>query len=185
MSTDNTKKQPTKSDIDNTPSKKVTVAEISLNGKTWTARNLDIEIPGQSWCYNNQEANCQKHGRLYTWAAAREACQNLGNGWRLPNEQEWSDLAKSQGGFTDNRTKQKEGSPEEAYKNLRNSFNTTLAGYRYSKSSFNGLEVQGSYWTTSGGLESATVFLFHSDTETLIKNRMPKSQAISCRCIKD
>ena len=41
--------------------------------------NLNYEVEGSS-CYNNDSTNCIKHGRLYTWEAAQQACAALGEG---------------------------------------------------------------------------------------------------------
>jgi len=51
------------------------------DGNIWMAQNLNFKIEGSSWCYNNDEANGDKYGRLYTWDAANKACPK---GWRLP-----------------------------------------------------------------------------------------------------
>ena len=48
------------------------------------AENLKYKI-GDSYCYDDNPANCEKYGRLYTWDAAFEACLP---GWHLPNIEE-------------------------------------------------------------------------------------------------
>jgi uncharacterized protein (TIGR02145 family) len=55
------------------------------------AENLRYNIEG-SWCYDNDEANCQKYGRLYTWDAAKKACPA---GWHLPSRKEWRELIRA------------------------------------------------------------------------------------------
>jgi len=42
------------------------------------------------------QANCKKHGRLYTWEAAKKGCQLIG--WRLPSEEDWNSLITFAGG---------------------------------------------------------------------------------------
>nr|WP_244831644.1 hypothetical protein [Candidatus Vampirococcus lugosii] len=32
---------------------------------------------GNSWCYDDDSANCEKYGRLYNWDAAMTVCQQL------------------------------------------------------------------------------------------------------------
>jgi uncharacterized protein (TIGR02145 family) len=71
---------------------------VTIGGKKWMKKNLDIET-ADSWCYNNSADNCAKYGRLYTWAAAKSACQSIG--WRLPTRDEWGALAKAAGGTGD------------------------------------------------------------------------------------
>src|SRR5215469_17619708 len=68
------------------------------DGKQWTTQNLSVRtVP--SYCYDDAERNCRQYGRLYTWESARRACQSLGEGWRLPTNDEWRQLAKHYGGL--------------------------------------------------------------------------------------
>jgi uncharacterized protein (TIGR02145 family) len=61
------------------------------------AENLNIGTDN-SWCYDNQPANCDKYGRLYMWGTAKAACQSLGGGWKLPSSDDWDALARYVGG---------------------------------------------------------------------------------------
>ena len=68
------------------------------DGKQWTTQNLNVNTP-QSYCYEEAELNCRQYGRLYTWEAARRGCQSLGDGWRLPTDDEWRQMAQHYGGL--------------------------------------------------------------------------------------
>jgi hypothetical protein len=68
------------------------------DGKEWTTSNLNVNTPS-SYCYDDAEANCRRYGRLYTWESAQRGCQSLGNGWRLPTDDEWRQLATRYGGL--------------------------------------------------------------------------------------
>lgn len=68
------------------------------DGKVWMTENLTIKIPG-SYCYDNNDANCAKYGRLYTWKVAQDVCKLLGEGWRLPTNEGWQLLGKQYGGI--------------------------------------------------------------------------------------
>src|SRR5258706_7566555 len=74
------------------------------DGKQWMTRNLAAKTM-PSYCYEGAEQNCLRYGRLYTWESAPRACQSLGDGWRLPTDNEWRQLAKAYGrvseGFED------------------------------------------------------------------------------------
>ena len=63
------------------------------DGKLWMTENLNINIPG-SFCYDNAEQNCKQYGRLYTWQSAQEACLALGDGWRLPTNEDWQTMVR-------------------------------------------------------------------------------------------
>src|SRR5215831_15077867 len=70
------------------------------DGRQWTTGNLNVTaVP--SYCYNDSELNCRQYGRLYTWESARRGCQSLGDGWRLPTNDEWRQVAKHYGGIRD------------------------------------------------------------------------------------
>ena len=73
-------------------------AKRMLDGKLWTTENLSVPVPA-SYCYNDAEENCRRYGRLYTWDAAPRACQALGDGWRLPTNEEWRQLGTRYGGL--------------------------------------------------------------------------------------
>jgi uncharacterized protein (TIGR02145 family) len=53
------------------------------------AENLRYKTDDGCWCYDNDESNSQKYGRLYNWEAAKRACPE---GWHLPSRDEWSNL---------------------------------------------------------------------------------------------
>jgi len=68
---------------------------VSLGGLKWMTKNLNVET-AESWCYGNSPDSCAKYGRLYTWSAAKAACQSVG--MRLPTRDDWDNLAESVGG---------------------------------------------------------------------------------------
>lgn len=70
---------------------------VVLAGKTWMAEDLN-EVTPNSICWGDDDYNCQTHGRLYTFAAAKQACANLGDGWRLPTNADWKELTRAFGG---------------------------------------------------------------------------------------
>ena len=83
------------------------------DGKQWTTHNLNVDsVP--SYCYDDTELNCRRHGRLYTWDAARQGCESLGDGWRLPADDEWRQMAKHYGGVQEDS----DNSGQAAYKAL-------------------------------------------------------------------
>jgi len=58
------------------------------------AENLNYNASG-SKCYDNNESNCKKYGRLYNWSTANSACPS---GWHLPSNAEWGTLVDFAGG---------------------------------------------------------------------------------------
>jgi uncharacterized protein (TIGR02145 family) len=54
------------------------------------AENLNYNT-NNSKCYDNNESNCEKYGRLYNWETAKQACPA---GWHLPSKTEWNVLSR-------------------------------------------------------------------------------------------
>lgn len=83
-----------------------TYKTTKIGKQTWMAENLNYWIR-DSHCYGDrkidfpvdayavQDSNCAKHGRLYTWNAALQACPT---GWHLPSKKEFEVLLKAVGG---------------------------------------------------------------------------------------
>ena len=55
-----------------------------IGGKLWMAQDINYSV-ANSECYNEQEANCNTNGRLYTYNAAQKACPL---GWHIPTREE-------------------------------------------------------------------------------------------------
>lgn len=62
---------------------------IKIDGRTWLAQNVNYNIPGESWCYDDKENFCARSGRLYSLEGARKACPK---GFHLPRDREWQDM---------------------------------------------------------------------------------------------
>lgn len=160
-----------------------TYRTLRLNGKTWLAENLNYKV-GNSWCHGDENANCDRYGRLYDWASAKAACKAIGAGWRLPSDKEWREMAKLFGGSDDDA---KDGG-KAAYKALikggSSGFQAVLGGWRYSNGSFSTLGSRGYYWSsTEYGADYAWHYYFYNGE--LGRYDLLRSNGFSCRCLKD
>jgi uncharacterized protein (TIGR02145 family) len=161
-------------------------ARKMADGKQWTTQNLNVNI-AQSYCYDDAEQNCRKYGRLYTWESARRGCQSLGDGWRLPSEAEWRQLAKHYGGvFEDSKD-----SGKGAYTSLliggRAGFNAVLGGGRDGAGEYARGDAHGFYWTaTENGTAAAWFYNFGKGRPALYRQEKgEKERAFSVRCISE
>ena len=156
------------------------------DGKQWTTHNLNVNtVP--SYCYDDAERNCRQYGRLYTWESARRGCQSLGNGWRLPTNDEWRQMAKHYGGIREDS----DDSGKAAYKALliggSSGFNAVLGGGRGDDGQYARLEAHGFYWTASeSDPASACFYNFGKGGLSLnLQSGGEKQRAFSVRCVRE
>ena len=156
------------------------------DGKEWTTANLDVTVDG-SYCYGDTEANCRRYGRLYTWGAAQRGCRALGDGWRLPADDEWRQLAKHYGGVREDS----DDAGKAAYAALltggRSGFNAVMGGsYTQADAKYSCLEQHGFYWSASETNPSTAWFYnFGKGGRSISRHREgAKEMAVSVRCVK-
>ena len=156
------------------------------DGKEWTTANLDVTVDG-SYCYGDTEANCRRYGRLYTWGAAQRGCRALGDGWRLPADDEWRQLAKHYGGVREDS----DDAGKAAYAALltggHSGFNAVMGGsYTQADAKYSRLEQHGFYWSASETNPSTAWFYnFGKGGRSISRHREgAKEMAVSVRCVK-
>ena len=162
-------------------------AQRMADGKQWTTHNLNVNTV-TSYCYDGAELNCRQYGRLYTWESARRGCQSLGDGWRLPSDDEWRQMARRYGGV---REDSKDGG-KAAYQALvlggSSGFNAVFGGGRMADDGqYARLKAHGFYWTASEN-GPATAWFYNFGQGGLALNRQPggeKQMAVSVRCVRD
>jgi uncharacterized protein (TIGR02145 family) len=163
--------------------------KVMKDGKKWLTVNLNVEVE-HSWTYNDDPKCGEKYGRLYTWEAAKEACSQLGEGWRLPSDEDWKNLAIEYGGYHDWKTGTVVGDPEQAYEALTeegdSGFSAILAGWRDPAGDFDFLGENGIFWTNSLREESdARGFGFYRGRRMMARGNGSINFGHSVRCIQD
>lgn len=144
-----------------------------IGKQTWTAENLNINIPG-SWVYNGRSDYEQKYGRLYTWEAAQKACPT---GWRLPTDTDWDELVNALGG--------EDVAAKKLQPQGQTGFNALLGGYA-NGSSFWFIESYGGFWSaTSYDENHAWYRFFTKKDDSLTKTYFSKNYGFSVRCVKN
>ena len=163
-----------------------THASIQMaDGKLWSAGNLNVDF-SPSYCFEDADANCRRYGRMYPWESARRACQSLGDGWRLPTSDEWTQMARHYGGISDGS----DGSGRAAFAALMtggtSGFDAALGGNRSRDGKYERSEAHGLYWTASETTPgTAIIYNFGKGGQALHRGSQgDKEMAVSVRCIK-
>jgi uncharacterized protein (TIGR02145 family) len=155
------------------------------DGKEWTTSNLNANA-SPTYCYDDVESNCRRYGRLYTWESAQRVCPLLGEGWRLPTDGEWQQMAKYYGGVSADSADKGRAAFAALLSGGTSGFNAVLGGNR-SDGKYARLEAHGFYWTASDNdPDSAPYYNFGQNGQAL--HRQPqgeKQMAISVRCVRE
>jgi len=140
---------------------------IQVGDHRWMARNLNYAVDSlNSSCYEHVESNCATYGRLYDYASALKACPE---GWHLPSNEEWVDIAELQidlGDFT--------------------FFSGFLGGFAYNGEYFVGLH-QGAYWWTATKSSEFYALIRESvqGVPGLQTDGFYETDLLSVRCVQD
>jgi uncharacterized protein (TIGR02145 family) len=147
--------------------------------------NLNYQTASGSWCYNNDNSNCNKYGRLYDWKTAKTVCPA---GWHLPSRQEWDNLVGTAGGEKIAGKKLKAGS---GWINNGNGtddygFSALPSGGRYSSGKFFTAGYYGFWWTATE-TDGSGAYLRTMDYDGVDDNNNNdnKSNGYSVRCLQD
>jgi len=156
------------------------------DGKRWTTDNLNARAD-PSYCYGDAEVNCSRYGRLYTWESARQACESLGDGWRLPTNEEWRQLAEDYGGLLEESQERGKSTFKALIMSGSSGFNAVLGGGRDLDGQYARLNAHGFYWTASeSGPTTAWLYNFGKGMRALNRHKdAEKQRAFSVRCVSD
>jgi uncharacterized protein (TIGR02145 family) len=155
------------------------------DGKEWTTANLNVNA-SPSYCYDDVELNCRRYGRMYTWESAQRVCRSLGDGWRLPTDDEWRRMTKRYGGVSADSADKGRAAFTALRSGGTSGFDAVLGGNR-SDGKYARLEAHGFYWTASDNDPgSAPYYNFGQNGQAV--HRQPqgeKQMAISVRCVRE
>jgi uncharacterized protein (TIGR02145 family) len=151
---------------------------------TWA----NLTTPGYCW-YQNDPTYINTTGALYNWYAVNSG-KLCPTGWHVPSDSEFIALANNLGGGSVAGGKLKEigttnwRSPNMGADNF-SGFTALPGGYR-NNHGFYGIDVNGSWWTTTPVGASNAMYLY-LDYESVVAQRLNyiKFHGFSVRCIKD
>jgi len=186
-----------------------TYTTVQIGLQCWMAENLNIGflINGgndqtdneqiEKYCYGNVASNCDIYGGLYQWNEAMQYSNTLNmqgicmEGWRLPTDSEWCTLEQevdpiiacntTEWRGIDGGTKLKQGGSS--------GFDALLAGYYSNNSgvygSFHVLEIDGSFWSSSGSGAGAWFRTLSEGKNTVFRNNVNTTYGFSVRCLQE
>jgi uncharacterized protein (TIGR02145 family) len=163
-----------------------TVRALMPDGKVWMIENLSIGA-ADSYCYADRESNCRLYGRLYTWESAQRACSAFGDGWRLPTDGDWRELARHFGGVFDDAEDRGTAAYHALLRGGLSGFDALLGGGRAGDGQYDDVDAHGFYWTASEAAPATALFYNFGFGSTALY-RQPdgeKSMALSVRCVRE
>ena len=140
---------------------------VKIGNQIWLGENFNFDTntatATSSWCYDEQSANCDTYGKLYTWEAASQV---VPEGWGLPTQGDWQTLFN-----------------EVSTANLVNGeFQSLPGGVRTTGGNFIFNGTYGYYWTSTPVAEGYYYFRF-DETEGFGGNGV-SDIGVSVRLIK-
>jgi uncharacterized protein (TIGR02145 family) len=171
---------------------------MTFGDQTWMTKNLSFDVPGGSYCYDNNPSNCGIYGNLYTWEAAGNACPD---GWHLPSDEEWKMLERFIGMEEKSAKKiglrgktegfilrdASEGSwPAKWETGIANGFNALPGGYYLNENKSAEKDKSAVFWTsTEYNTETAYYRKIVQSKGGIHRYYNDKSRGYSVRCLKD
>lgn len=162
---------------------------VNINGQVWMAENLKYKS-NSSICYDNKNKNCKMYGRLYPFHDLIFLCPD---GWKVPSEKDWLDLAMYLGGYYDVVKDNSIKNPQKGLKEFLRRFNPKFGGAK-DLEYFAGINSMSAFWTsTSIDREynaGFSVFLEDEEAEKIFFNSLLRVEAeksgayLSCLCVK-
>lgn len=148
---------------------------VAIGNQVWMKWNLNIPAD-TSYCYKNEPNNCEVFGRLYNWETAINICPE---GFRLPSDDDWTNLTQYVGGLNVAGYKLMAGG--------ETGFNVLLGGnYSETLNVFSYQYRHAYFWTsTSFSKTAAWMRNFVNEKSNINRSTVRKDFYFNVRCIKN
>jgi uncharacterized protein (TIGR02145 family) len=182
-----------------------------IGTQKWMLRNLDVityrngdtipqvtdptewsSLTTGAWCYyNNDPANGDIYGKLYNWYAVNDPRGLAPEGYHVPNNDDWTTLINTLGGFVVAGGELKEaGTSHWAAPNTgatnSSKFTALPGGSRDFFGTFDLINLNGFWWSSTEGSATSALSFFMSYNFTNVSFYYPNTTlGFSVRCIKD
>ncbi len=186
---------------------------INIGSQTWMKENLKVTHFGNGasipttlspaavdstalfqWAYNDDTANVNIYGRLYTWFAVVNWQNICPLGWHVPDTADWMTLTNFLGGDSIAGSKTKEAglthwlTSDTAVDNS-SLFTGLPGGFRGNPSGYNQLGALASFWSStpfgSSSFQRGVCYNLHANDLYLAQSVAVANCGLSVRCIKD
>ncbi len=167
-----------------------TYSVVEIGSQCWMSENLNHSITG-SWCYGNEESNCDDYGRLYDFNTARNICPT---GWKLPSDGDYRQLEVWLGMSSEEAQKEGWRGTNEGEKiksdvewdgTNDSRFSALPGGAREANGTYHGMGIGGLFWTSTGIDASAWARHLYSGYRRINRLTYPRENALYVRCIRD
>ena len=163
---------------------------VAIGDLRWFAENLRFRT-ADSRCYENDEANCEDHGRLYRLDDALKACPA---GWRVPSEEDWRRLERSLG-MGESEIVKEDGRGAPAGRRLKfggdTGFNVRYSGWidPHLADSSRAMGRNAAYWaSTPGPPDDVSATAWHRDVaanrNSIWRSPVNVTYWLSVRCVR-
>ena len=155
------------------------------NNAAWAA------LTTPAWChYNNDPANDAIYGKLYNWYAVNDPRGFAPEGYRVPTDQDWTDLSNCLGDSSTAGGKMKSTSSLWTAPNIgatnESKFNALPGGSRRILGTFEAIGNSGVWWSlTEFDATRAIYRMIISNNENLFGGSVNKKSGFSVRLIKE
>lgn len=159
---------------------------LTIGSQTWMAENLNYEKE-DSFCFEYEEGNCDRYGRLYSWESAQSACPD---GWHMPSPEEFNTLIDLAGGkaVAGARLKAAVGWETGAVSTDDYGFTALPAGRRGYYMDFTDKNLGAYFWSNSRVQNSTAAYNMdlRFDTDSaMVRDNPDAHDGNSVRCVRD
>lgn len=157
---------------------------VKIENRLWFADNLNYKKEG-SFCYKEDESQCQAYGRLYTWDAAVSACPE---GFHLPTEDDFQSLWHAAGADFNAAylLKAAYGWSGETNGNDTLKFSAMPAGNRFDDETYGNVSKFAFFWSSEASTEKQNARVWYMTSKSMAFSFMSKAKifAFSVRCVQ-
>lgn len=162
-----------------------TYKTVKIGSQTWMAENLNYKTYDSN-CYQDDENNCNKYGRLYELKSLDYACPS---GWHVPSIVEWNVMIALVGGSSSagKVLKSKEGWMNGGNGSDDFGFSVLPAGFGKNNDYNNGSKDRyAAFWSTGTNYDYFGLFLnYYNDKIEFGAQNLSNELRLSIRCIQN